>query len=66
MLLRSEMILSERELPGSRKAADVQLELGDHPIAQELTGLDIGRAIGFTYAPDYQIILTPVIESLPV
>ncbi|MFC2099282.1 acetoacetate decarboxylase family protein [Candidatus Bipolaricaulota bacterium] len=63
MLLRSEMIVSERKLAGSRKAADVQLEFGDHPIAQELKSLDIGRAIGFSYAPSYQIILTPVIES---
>jgi hypothetical protein len=38
--------------------------LGDHPIAQELKGLDIGRLLGYQYQPEYQTILTPVIESL--
>jgi len=64
-LLRSEMILSERKSAGSRSASDVRLELGDHAIAQELRSLDIGRAVGCSHAPEYQIILTPVIESLP-
>jgi hypothetical protein len=64
-LLRSEMIVSERSLGSSKNGADVALELGDHPIARELRSLNLGAAVSYTYTPRYQIILTPVIESLP-
>ena len=64
MLLRSEVIVSERRRAGSQKPFDVQLELGEHLITGELEKLGIGRPIGFTYAPSYRAILTPVIESL--
>jgi len=63
MLLRSEIIASERTATSSKKRPDVRLELGDHPIAQELAKLGVGRAIGSSHAPSYQLILTPVIES---
>jgi hypothetical protein len=65
-LLRSEIILGKRGVGASRDSSDVRLELGDHPIAQELEGLDIGRMLGYQYTPEYQYILTPVIESLAV
>jgi len=65
MLLRSEMIGSERKVGSSENHTDVRLDLGHHPIAQELKDLEIGRAIGLSHAPGYQIILTPVIESIP-
>ena len=63
-LLRSETILSERGLAVSRDSSYVRLELGDHPIARELEELDIGRMLAYQYAPEYQTILTPVIESV--
>jgi len=64
-LLRSEMMVSSRELASSENPAYVKLDLGTHPIAQELQDLDIGRLMSYAYAPSYQMILTPVIESLP-
>jgi hypothetical protein len=65
-LLRSELISSERGLAVSRNSSNLRLELGDHPIAEELGGLDIGRTLAYQYAPEYQTILTPVIESFAV
>ncbi len=62
-LLRSEVILSERQQAGSRQSAHVQLKLGDHPIAQELKALNPGRMLSYQYTPQCQSILTPVIES---
>jgi hypothetical protein len=65
-LLRSELILSERRMGASRRASDIRLELGDHPIAEELRGLKLGRMLMYEYVPAYQCILTPVIESFTV
>jgi hypothetical protein len=62
-LLRSELILSERQRATSRRTADVQLTLGDHPMAQELKALNPGRLLAYQYTPQYQSILAPVIES---
>lgn len=62
-LLRSDFVVSEREQVVGQGAAGVQFELGDHPIAQELKALKLGKIIGYQYAPQHQAILTPVIES---
>lgn len=62
-VLRCELIVSERRQAGGRDAADVRLELGDHPIAGEVRGLSLGRLLAYQYAPQHQAILTPVIES---
>jgi hypothetical protein len=62
-LLRSELILSERRQAASKQSAHVKLELGDHPIAQELKALNLGRMLAYQYTPQHQSILTPVIES---
>jgi hypothetical protein len=62
-LLRSEGISSERLQARSRDASHVRLELGDHPIAQELKELGLGRMLVYQYAPSYQSILSPVLES---
>lgn len=64
-LVRSEFIQSERQAGASRDASDVRLELGDHPVAQELRDLDLGRALAYEYCPQLQAILTPVLESHP-
>jgi len=65
-MLRCEITLSERQMAASRDREDVRLDLGDHPVAQELRELGIARAIGCQYAPCVQAVLTPVIESLPI
>jgi hypothetical protein len=62
-ILRSELVLSEREMGASRSGKDVRLELGDHRIAEELKELRLGRVLGFGYCPQAQGILTPVFES---
>jgi hypothetical protein len=61
-ILRLELII-ERRQGMSRQPADAQLELGDHPIAQELRDLRLGRMLFCQYAPKYHAILSPVLES---
>ncbi|WP_299402154.1 acetoacetate decarboxylase family protein [Acaryochloris sp. IP29b_bin.148] len=65
-MLSSEWIVSERLQFQSRGSKDAQLELGDHPIAQELQALKLDRMIGYQYAPQSQGILTPANESFKV
>ena len=62
-LLRSELVLSERDMGASKNRDDVRLELGRHPISQELRALHLGRALDYGYCPHAQAILTPVFES---
>ena len=65
-LLRSEVISGGRGMAVSKAPACVRLELGDHPIAKELRGLGVGRMLAYQNVPEYQTVLTPVIESLPI
>lgn len=37
---------------------DVELELGNHPRATQIRGLELGRAIQYAYVPDCQMILS--------
>ena len=62
-LLRSEFVISERAMGHSRSAADINLDLGDHPIAEELKELKLGKVSGYGYCPHAQGILTMVFES---
>ena len=62
-LLRSEFVISERLMGMSKRGADVQLELGDHQIADELRTLNPGKVVSYSYCPHAQGILTPVFES---
>ena len=62
-VLRSEFVISEREMGSSSSGQDVKLELGEHEIAEELGELKLGRVLGFRYCPQAQGILTPVFES---
>jgi hypothetical protein len=62
-LLRSEFVISEREAGVSTSGQDVKLELGAHPIAQELGEIKPGKVLGYRYCPQAQGILTPVFES---
>jgi hypothetical protein len=47
----------------SKSGEDVKLELGEHPIADELRALNLGRVLSYSYCPLAQGILTPVFES---
>jgi hypothetical protein len=62
-ILRSEFVINERDTGSSRSGEDVELELGEHPIAEELRELNLGRVLGYRYCPRAQGILTPVFES---
>lgn len=62
-LLRSEFIAAAHDHYVG-KGRDLHLDLGDHPIAQELKTLQLGRAIAYQYTPHYQGSLTSVLESL--
>ena len=65
-LLRCELVVSERNQLSSQSSEGVCLELGDHPIAQEVKAWNLGRTLGYQYAPQHQAILTPVTESFAV
>ena len=62
-ILRCEFVVSEREMGASKNAQDVNIQLGEHRIAQELRDLKVGRVMAYHYCPQMQGILTPVIES---
>ena len=62
-MLRLDFILSERRQGISRNAAHAQLELGDHPLAEELRQLNLGRMLTCQYNPKFQAIIGPVLES---
>jgi hypothetical protein len=62
-ILRSVGISSERLQARSKGPSHVRLELGDHPIAQELKELQLGRLLAYQYVPQYQSILSPALES---
>lgn len=65
-LLRCDLIVSERQQMSHSGSSGMGIELGDHAIAQELKEWKLGKMIGCQYAPQHQVILTPVIESLPI
>jgi hypothetical protein len=62
-ILRCEVILNKCESYSSKKPSDVDLELGNHPIADELRSIGLGRMMGYQYTPHQQAILTPIVES---
>jgi hypothetical protein len=64
-ILRSELMLSERQAGASRDPSDVVLRLGDHPVSQELRELRLGRPISCFYVPSFRAILSPPLESYP-
>jgi hypothetical protein len=65
-ILRSTGISNERLLARSKDRSHVRLELGDHPIAQELRELELGRMLAYQYVPQYQSILSPALESFAI
>ena len=65
-LLRSELVTSKRGVGSSQDSSDVRLDLGDHPMAQELRDLNLGRVLAYQYSPQFQLIEMPVSESFHV
>lgn len=64
--LRSEMVISEREIGRSRQKEDVVFSWGDHPLAGELKQMGLEIPSSYSYSPQYRGILTPVFESFKV
>ena len=62
-ILRSEFVVSERDMGSSKSGKDVKIELGGHRIAEEMRELKMGRVLEYGYCPHTQGILTPVFES---
>jgi hypothetical protein len=62
-VLRLELVLSAGNRGISRNAKDAKLELGNHPIADELRELGLGRMVYCYRVPRFQAVLSPVLES---
>jgi hypothetical protein len=62
---RTPLVSNIRHLGGSWKAGNAQLEIGDHPIGQEMKALGLGRVLATRHAPDSQLILDKPIEGWP-
>lgn len=65
-LLRSEFLLNVRALGQSNRRDDARLELGDHPVAESLRRLKLGRLVRLEVMPNNQAILTGPLESFAV
>jgi hypothetical protein len=64
-ILRLEFISSERQMGTARDRSGAVLQLRDHTISRELRELHLGRPFSVYYAPSFQAVLSPVIESYP-
>jgi hypothetical protein len=64
-LLRWQTVSSERGVHVTREASAARLQLGPHPLADELRRLHLGRVLETRYAPRFRMSLTGVLESLP-
>lgn len=64
-LLRLEIVISECQMGTARDRSGAVLQLGNHSISQELRELGLGRPLSIYYAPSFQMILSPPIESYP-
>jgi hypothetical protein len=54
---------SEQRKRESHASSDARLELGPHPIAEELRKMHLGRVLSCEYRPRFQAVLSPVVES---
>ncbi|UCF10810.1 MAG: acetoacetate decarboxylase family protein [Candidatus Bipolaricaulota bacterium] len=62
-LLRCESMHSACQIGSAKGKRGVELKLGDHPVADELRALRLGRAAYRFVVPKLEIILTPAIEG---
>jgi hypothetical protein len=65
-LLRGMSVTNFRSSRMSFTGRGVELELGDHPLADQLRHLELGRVIMASYAPAVQSVLSPPLESWPL
>ena len=63
LLLRSELVISQRGMGISQANESVDLVLGQHPLAEELKQLNLGRILQYQYCPSAQAILITPFES---
>lgn len=63
---RVPFVTNIRHMGATMRPTDVELELGDHPVADELRGLRLGRPINVQFTPDSQQILGTVLDGWPV
>jgi hypothetical protein len=64
-LLRWGWVESEQHKRESHDSSDARLELGAHPIADELREMQLGRVLSCEHRPRLQAVLGPVVESFP-
>jgi hypothetical protein len=62
-LLRWGWVESEQFRRESHDSSDARLELGSHPMADELREMKLGRVLSCEYRPRFQAVLSPVAES---
>jgi hypothetical protein len=60
---RIPFVTNIRHVGTSMNRSDARLEFGDHPVAEELRQLELGRAINVQYSPDSQQILGSVLDG---
>jgi hypothetical protein len=65
-LLRSIAVSNYPHATRSFSGRTATLELGDHPLADQIRRLSPGRVLMVSYAPDSQVILTSPFESWPL
>lgn len=65
-LVRSAWITNTARAAQSFSGRGVELELGDHPLADQLRRLELGRVLLASYAPVVQSVLSPPLESWPL
>lgn len=62
-LVRVESIVSERQESTGSNPDAVKLSLGEHPVADDIRKMQLGKCMMHTYSPQSQVILSPVMES---
>jgi len=65
-LVRGISISNTTRAAASFSGRAVELELGDHPVADQLRRLEMGRVISASYAPVVQSVLSPPLEGWPL
>lgn len=63
--LRWGWVESEQRKRESHDSSDARLELGSHPIADELREMQLGRVLSCEYRPQLQAVLGPAVGSFP-
>jgi hypothetical protein len=65
-LLRTSFVHHLQQVGRSYRPSEVRLELGQHPIADELRDLKLGRMLELRYVARHQAILSTALESFAI